>query len=218
MNPPIRKLLVALVAALVAQSTVNAATLDGVDVTVKKDGKTVARTRTDAGGKFATGALEPGAYNVEFRGSNSANLKGRQLAISVIAGKQPPREAKASGKHLGGGVAINVEVAKASKLTGRISEAGVEVAENTKVPAGYEEVKANVKVINGKRHVWVPGPIGSNIGGRWVEEGSDEAALSTSNRRGGDADVLRRLRESDSGGATLNGRGHLDQTDTGRGP
>ena len=214
MTPPIRKLLGALLAGLLAQSTASAATLDGIDVTVKKDGKAVARARTAAGGKFTTGALEPGAYNVEFRGSNAADLKGRQLAISVIAGKQPPREAKASGKHLSGGVALNVEVAKSSKLTGRISEAGVEVAANTKVPAGYEEVKANVKVINGKRHVWVPGPIGSNIGGKWVEEGSDEAALSTSNRRGGDSDVLRRLRDADSGGATL----RPDTTDSGRGP
>ena len=183
------------VVALAAACSVTGATVSGIDVIVKKDGKTVSRARTDAGGKFATGNLEPGAYNVEFRGPSTADLKGQQLSISVTAGKQPPRQAKASGKHLSGGVAINVDVTKPSKLTGSITPGGAAVAENTKVPAGYERVKANVKVMNGKRHVWVPGPIGSNMGGRWVEEGSEAAALSLSNRRGGDGEVLSRIQD-----------------------
>ncbi len=61
------------------------------------------------------------------------------------------------------------------------------------VPVGYEEVKANVKVINGKRHVWVPGAIGSNMGGKWVEEGTEGAALSTSNKKGHDGQVLQHI-------------------------
>ena len=69
-------------------------------------------------------------------------------------------------------------------------------------------MKAIVKVINGKRYVWVPGPIGSNMGGRWVEEGSEAAALSVSNKKGNDGEVLRKLQSADSGAATLNGRGH----------
>ena len=206
------------VAAVTAAASVCSANVAGIDVTIKKDGKAVSRARTDAAGKFATGNLEPGTYNVEFRGSNAAGLKGQQLSISVVAGKQPPRQAKASGNHLSGGVALDVQVAKPSKLTGSISEAGAAVAQITKVPAGYEKVKANVKVINGKRHVWVPGPIGSNMGGRWVEEGSEEAALSTSNRRGGDGEVLRKLQDTNSGAATLNHRNDMGTPDTGRGP
>lgn len=54
-----------------------------------------------------------------------------------------------------------------------------------------EKVRANVKVMNGKRFVWVPAPIGSHMGGKWVEEGSEEAVLSTSNKKGGDGEVLR---------------------------
>lgn len=196
MNTPLKTLLVLFAAAAVATSS--DANVSGVDVVVKKDGKTVSRARTDASGKFATANLEPGSYNVEFRTANASSLKGQQLAIAVSAGKQAPREARASGDHLGGGVAIAVEVGKTSKLTGNIRQAGVAVAENTKVAAGYEKVRANVKVINGKRHVWVPGPIGSNIGGKWVEEGSEGAALSTSNRRGEDGQVLRSIQDQSS--------------------
>ena len=206
------------IAAVTAAASVCSANVAGIDITIKKDGKAVSRARTDAAGKFATGNLEPGSYNVEFRGSNVADSKAQQLSISVAAGKQPPRQANASAKHLSGGVAIDVQVAKPSKLTGSISAAGAAVAENTKVPAGYEKVKANVKVINGKRYVWVPGPIGSNTGGKWVEEGSEAAALSTSNKRGGDGALLRRLQDSDSGAATLKHRGDYERPDTGRGP
>ena len=186
--------LLALAIAAGVVSTGNA-NVGGIDVTVKKDGKAVSRARTDASGNFATGNLEPGSYNVEFRAPNAAAVKG-QLAISVLAGKQPPRQASADGKHLGSGVALNVDVTKASKLTGKVSPSGKAVAETSSaVPAGYERVKANVKIINGKRHIWVAGPIGSNMGGRWVEEGSEAAALSTSNKRGGDGEVLTRMQD-----------------------
>ena len=134
---------------------------------------------------------------MEFRAANVPALKGQQLSISVTAGKQPPRQANASGKHLGGGVAINVDVARPSKLSGTISSGGAAAAETTKAPEGYEKVKANVKVINGKRYVWVPGAIGSNMGGKWVEEGTEGAALRT-NRRGGDDQVLRSIQDQSS--------------------
>lgn len=186
------------VAVLTAAAGLSVASVDGIDVTVKKEGKAVSRVRTDGAGKFTTASLEPGTYNVEFRASNPASVKGQQLSIAVAAGKQPPRKASASGNHLGGGVAIDVEVGKAAKLSGSVSAAGRVMAENTKVPAGYEKVKANVKVINGKRHVWVPAPIGSNMGGRWVEEGSEAAVLATSNRKGGDGEVLSRIQDQSS--------------------
>lgn len=35
--------------------------------------------------------------------------------------------------------------------------------------------QANVKTINGKRYIWVPGQLGSNMSGHWVLEGSREA-------------------------------------------
>ena len=197
MKHSLRTLLVVCAAAAVATS--NAANLAGIDVIVKKDGKTVSRARTDNSGNFATANLEPGSYNVEFRAQNASALRGQQLAITVAAGKQKPRQATASGKHLGGGVAIAMEVPKSAKLSGRIIRTRAEVAQATiKVPEGMEAVKANVKVINGKQHVWVPAPIGSNMGGRWVEAGTEGAALSTSNRKGGDGQVLRSVQDQSS--------------------
>ena len=194
MKISLRNLLLA--AVLVVAPAVHAANVAGLDVTIKRDGKPVYRGQTDASGKFSTANLEPGAYNVEFRAPKSLNLRGQQLAISVVTGKGAPIKSNADGKHLQGGVAMNVEVAKATKLSGQVTSAVGVAAESTKpVPAGYERVKANVKVINGKRYVWVPAPIGSNMGGKWVEEGTEGAVLSTSNKKGGDAEVLSRIQD-----------------------
>lgn len=114
---------------------------------------------------------------------------------------------------------MKVDVAASAKLSGQVSIGPLPKQVAAADGENAEAVKANVKIINGKKYVWVPGPIGSGMGGRWVEEASEAAAISTSNKRGGDADVLRRLRDGDSGAATLNGRGHLpDQPDTARGP
>ena len=187
MKTLVRNLL--LVGTLATASGICAANIPGVNVTVKKGGKTVYQSTTGADGSFATGNLEPGNYNVEFR---APNLKGQQLSIAVTAGKQPPRQSNADGAHMSSGVAMSLDVQKPGKLTGRISSAGASVATEA-VPAGMEKVKANVKVINGKRHVWVPAPIGSNMGGRWVEEGTEGAALNTSNKKGHDGEVLQKI-------------------------
>lgn len=191
MKPSLRNILV--VVALAAAGTAQAANIPAVDVTVKKNGKAVSQVKTDANGSFTIGNLEPGAYSVELRSPRSVTLKGQQLSISITAGKQAPRQSEAKGEHLQSGVALNVEVEKSGKLIGQVSSQGR--AAKKAVPAGMEEVKANIKVINGKRHVWVPGPIGSNMGGKWAEEGSDAAALSTSNKKGGDTEVLGEIQE-----------------------
>lgn len=193
MKSPLRKVLIALSLAVAGNVYAN---VGGLDVTVKQGGKAVFKGKTDTSGSFNTGALQPGGYSVEFRAPGSMNLKGQKLAISVTAGKGAPTQSSADGTHLQGGVAMNVDVAKAGRLTGQVTQAGRMV--EAKTPEGMEKVKANVKIINGKRHVWVPAPIGSNMGGRWVEEGSEAAALSTSNRRGGDGEVLSRIQDQSS--------------------
>ena len=215
MKTPLRVLIMALAIAATGSTL---ASVPGLDVTVKKNGKAFYHGKTDTSGSFTTNSLEPGAYSVELRAPKSMNLKGQKLAIALSTGKGAPRQSNTDGAHLQGGVAVNVEVAKTAKLTGQVTQGARVAAESSKAPEGMEKVKANVKIINGKRHVWVPGPIGSNVGGRWVEEGSEAAALSTSNRKGGDGEVLRRIQDSNSGAATLGGRGHLETPDTGRGP
>jgi hypothetical protein len=83
---------------------------------------------------------------------------------------------------------MRVQLGKNGKLNGQVSPEGAAPQEK------MESVKANVKIINGKRHVWVPGPIGSNIGGRWVEEGTEGAALRT-DKKGGAGEVLQRIQD-----------------------
>ena len=197
MKTPLRNLLI--VAALAVAPVAHSASVAGLDVIVKKDGKAVFRGKTDDSGSFSSGAVEPGTYNVEFRAPKSLSLREQTVAISVSTGKGKPQNSTTDGKYMQGGVAMNVDVAKAGKLTGQVTSSKGVVAESSKpAPEGYEKVKANVKVINGKRHVWVPAPIGSNMGGKWVEEGTEGAVLNTSNKKGGDAEVLRHIQDQSS--------------------
>ena len=194
MKTPLRHLLIA--AAIAFAPAAYSASVPGLDVIITQNGKAVYRGKTDESGSFSTGALQPGNYNVEFRAPKSLSLRGQQLSISVSPGKGAPMTSKADGKHMQGGVAMTVDVAKVAKVSGKVSAAaGVASSDNAPAPAGYVKVKANVKMINGKRHVWVPAPIGSNMGGKWVEEGSEEARLSTSNRKGEDGEVLTRIQD-----------------------
>ncbi len=63
---------------------------------------------------------------------------------------------------------------------------GCSTTENaTAVPtsnnSGYVS-RREVKIINGKRYVFVPGDLGSNIPGRWVPEDSPAAQLPSATR------------------------------------
>ena len=175
--------------------------LSGVGVTVRNQsgGTVVYRGATNQHGGFATPSLPPGTYNVEFRAPKSMNLPAKQqLLISLNVARDTVRNSYAAGEHMRGGVAVSVVIASATNLTGQIApSAGQATAARGPIPDGMEEVRANVKVINGKRYVWVPPILGSNIG-KWAPEGSDEAALSTSNKRGGDTEALQRLQEMSS--------------------
>lgn len=156
--------------------------------------KVVFQGATNPAGQFTTASLPPGAYNVEFRAPKSINLQGQTLSISVSAGKAAPREANAEGGHMQSGVGVSVELAKASPLAGKVTlKGGTQVSVQT--PKAQESVNANIKVVNGKRYIWVPGSVGSNIGGKWVEEGTEGAVLKTSNKKGGDSDVLRHIQD-----------------------
>jgi len=166
-----------------------------VKVTVKEkaSGKTVHLAMTDAAGKFASPNLQPGSYNVEFRSAKGAGFEGKQLSISLSTGKGAPRKSTAVGKHLQGGVALAVDLPANSKLTGEVLVAGKEAPEG-RAPAGMEKVRANVKVMDGKKYVWVRQPIGSNMGGKWVEAGTEGAVLATEKTRREDAEAWERLR------------------------
>ena len=164
-----------------------------VTVKEKTSGKTVHLAMTDAAGKFVSPNLQAGSYNVEFRSAKGAGFEGKQLSISLSTGKGAPRTATAVGKHLQSGVALAVDLPANSKLTGEVLVAGREAPE-APAPAGMEKVRANVKVINGKKYVWVRPPLGSNMGGKWVEAGTEGAVLATDKVRRDDAEAWEKLR------------------------
>lgn len=163
----------------------------GLDVVVKgRSGQVAYKGKTDANGNFASSSLSPGDYVLEFHAAKP--LKG-QLSVAATGGKSTMQATDVPGeKFAKGGVAMNVAVGKAGKLTGAVVAAGQKaVASGEKM----EKVRANVKEMNGKRYVWVPAPIGSNMGGKWVEEGTEGAVLSTSNSKGGDGEMLQKIND-----------------------
>ena len=192
-----------LVGALVA-GTASGATLPSMDVTVreKAGGKVVSSAKTDSRGNFATPEVQPGSYTVEFRSKNAAALAGTTLQISVSPAKGPATEATAPGARFGGGVAVAVNVKRASALTGQVSSAAAQTLADTGETKGPLR-PGSVRIINGKRFVWMVNEMGSNIGGKWVPEGSPGAPAANTTR--GNADSLRRMQDQSGQGAIPGG-------------
>jgi hypothetical protein len=62
-------------------------------------------------------------------------------------------------------VAMKVDVGAGLGINGQVAEVGTVMADRGR----------KVKVMNGKRYVWIEGETGTNVRGRWVEEGSAAA-------------------------------------------
>lgn len=130
-----------------------------VTVTVSNSGKATFKGTTDAKGTFATAKLEPGNYVVQFN-SNSSELKGKNYAVVVSAGKKKVAADVAGEKFGGGGVAMKVDVGAGLNITGQVAPQTGPVSKN------------------GKKMVWIPPMLGSNMPGHWAEEGSAEEVAS----------------------------------------
>jgi hypothetical protein len=123
-----------------------------------ESGKGAYKGATNSNGNFATAKLTPGKYTVQIN-SKSPALKGKQFAVVLSAGKKKVAASSVPGeKFIGGGVALKVDVANGLNITGQ-------VAEETKGPTSKD----------GKKMVWIPPALGSNLPGRWVPEDSAEA-------------------------------------------
>lgn len=111
-------------------------------------------------------------------------MKGDQFSIRVLGGKQKMSADGVLGEKLGaGGVAMKIEVAKPTRLSGNIVSAKASSAQSV------EQGNTKVKIVNGKRYYWMRAETGSNIGGRWVEE----SEISPSMVRSYNADALRNM-------------------------
>ncbi len=177
---------------LFSAATLSAATGGAsFDITVKQkaNGKVVFQGNTDPRGSFSTAGLEPGSYTVEFKTKNAAAIKGQDVAIELSTGKGAVTKSSAPAGKFSSGVALNVDVKSGAKLSGQVRPSAV-VASQSAAELG----RGKVKIENGKRYVWVAGEIGSQMGGRWVEEGTEGAVIKTGSKRG-DGEVLQRMQD-----------------------
>ena len=121
-------------------------------------GKADYKGATDTKGTFGTAKLQKGNYTVQFT-SKSGDLKGKTYALFISAGKKKvTADAVAGEKFLAGGVAMKIDVGDGSSVTGQITS-GLQ----TKVDS------------NGKKMVWIPKKLGSNLSAHWAAEDSAEA-------------------------------------------
>ena len=134
-----------------------------IDVTVFNAAGKVAYTgKTSSDGTFSTPQLPPGNYVVQF---NSPKVQGEQAIVTSAGKKKVTANSVAGNEFAGGGVAMRIEVGRGLNITGQIAPVGTVMASGSR----------KIKVMNGRRYVWVEYETGSNLGGRWVEEGTASA-------------------------------------------
>ncbi len=127
-------------------------------------GKVAFKGPVSANATFATRNLPAGNYVVRFN-AESAAVKGNHYLLVVSAGKKKVIAAAVPGDKLtGGGAAMKIAVGPSLKITGHVAN------EQAVARAGA----SNLRIIGGKRYVWVTTELGSNLG-HWVEEGSPPA-------------------------------------------
>jgi hypothetical protein len=124
-------------------------------------GKVAFKGAAHVNAAFATANLAPGDYVVQFNARNGA-LNGQRYLLVVAAGtKKVVADDVAAEKFNGGGVAMRITVGSGLRITGQIAPDSAAVA------LGIQKIR----VINGKRYVWVQARTGSNLGDHWEEEG-----------------------------------------------
>jgi hypothetical protein len=152
--------------------------IPAMNVTVSDaGGKAAYKGATNPSGTFATTKLAPGNYTVQIN-SKSPAVKGNHYAVVVSAGKKKVAASAVPGeKFNGGGVALKVDVGTGLNITGQVAE----------------ESKTAMK--DGKKMVYIPPALGSNMPGRWVPEDSAEAKTSKSRTHLSNKEV-QRMQES----------------------
>jgi hypothetical protein len=136
--------------------------IPGINVIVSdSSGKAAFKGVTGADSTFATSSLPPGDYVIQFRSTNAA-LKGNQYLLVVSAGKKKVIADAVAGEQLaGGGVAMKLKVASGLRIAGQVAN------QESTVVQGLNKVR----LINGRRYVWVQSKLGSNLGPHWEAEG-----------------------------------------------
>ena len=182
----------------VAAATSYAGSIPVMDVAVSDSSrKVVFRGKTSADGAFSTGKLPPGSYIVQFN-SKAAAARGSFALLAQAGRNKVSVNAVPASQFTGAGVAMKLDVPVQMSIVGQIAP--------TNLTGGTGNAK--VKIVNGRRYVWIShAGIGSNLGGRWEEEGVSDRF----NAHSMSTDSVRRLQEAVTphqegfpGGATSN--------------
>ena len=168
---------ISLVLLLAGATIANGATVPPVNVVVSDaSGKVSYKGSTGANGTFSTGKLAPGQYVVQFTSKNAA-MKGSKYGIAMVAGNYTASADAVTGEKLTDvGVLMRMNVPVQASITGQIAAGGTAPKLATAAKSAKSaDSNAKVKVINGKRYIWVQ-PMKSTLeGGHWEEEGSAAA-------------------------------------------
>ena len=126
-------------------------------------GKVAYQGATDTSGTFATGALQPGRYIVQFNSKSATAVNGNQYALFISAGnKKIVADTVAGEEFLGGGVAMRIENGAGLEITGQVTTG----------------LNARIDPKTGEKLVWLRPRTGSNLPGRWVPVTSAELISS----------------------------------------
>jgi hypothetical protein len=158
--------------------------LPKVNVTVAdSSGKAAYKGATDGKGSFATGALKPGNYVVQFNSSSAP--KGSHYSVVISAGKKKiTASGVAAEKFAAGGVAMKIDVGAGLSISGQVA-----AEEKSSAPLGK----------NGKPMVWIDKKLGSNLAAHWAESDSAEAKEAMTSTSMSRQDLQNRQSEGISG-------------------
>jgi hypothetical protein len=122
-------------------------------------GKILKRVKTDSTGHFMLGTFPAGGYIMEFRASKQGEVKNQRFAIQIDGIKAKGQQGGILAKYLLGGLGVDVETVAGTPVKGQVTTGSLSPT---------------------KRMTWLPGELGSNFSGHWVEEGSGRSVAGIS--------------------------------------
>ena len=127
-----------------------------VEVTLRRaGGKIVRQVKTDTNGAFVLGTVPAaGLYALEFRAKSAAEVRNKSFVIKIAGTQSRNGEKGLPGRYFEAGASFEVAAVPGIPLKGVVFPSAIR---------------------NAKKMIWLPREIGTNLPGRWVEEGSAQA-------------------------------------------
>lgn len=164
--------------------------IPSMDVTVfDATEKVVFKQSIKANAAFATGNLRAGNYVVQFNTKSEAVKNNYYLAVVSSGQKKVIAAAVRGEKFMAGGAAMKIDVGPGMPITGTIAAESATARRDGPM----------VRVIDGKRYVWVANRMGTNLGPHWELENLAPANNLTYMT----ADTIRKLQDRAFEGSML---------------